>query len=133
MKEIPEFPTGFLKESKEIWTLIWSGNPHLVKERDALHVQILCEIWQEYRVVLKESKKNPRTLKQPNGIFQTHPYVKQLQELRKEILSLTSTLGLSPLDASKLDLPDYEKMKRVEEIQKRPDRAALVAAAKENS
>ena len=127
-KEIPDPPKSFLKLQREIWGKIWGGNSHLRAARDYLSVQILCEIFAEYELVKSELKKKstPRVHENANGTIQTHPFVAQARDLRKELQESFSKLGLSPKDYTALDLPDFSSENKKKETIKPADRSALV-------
>lgn len=120
-----EFKKTLSAKGKRIWELL-IDSPTIVIERDFMLMTMLIETYEDYDELKKELKKrknnrnldNPRIHENPNGTIQTHPYVQQMREVRTDIKSLISQMGLSPISAAKLKLLDSSDAETIAEIMK---------------
>jgi len=60
----------------------------------------------------------------PNGQHVTHPYVKQLQDLRVQMTAWLSALGFSPTDRARLGVGEVRESDMFDELQRRREARA---------
>jgi P27 family predicted phage terminase small subunit len=101
--EIP-VPANLGNHGRKLWVNILASTDYLDRKVDVYLLTLLCEAYNEYQVMRLELSKGtvPRFYTAPNGYIISHPYVKEVQELRKQMTAWLAAFGFSPADRARL-------------------------------
>lgn len=101
--EVPKLPAGYPVELKKVWTFLWEEVGTL-KDADRFVAMLFLDSWQDYLFLSKGIRSGtlPRVVTNPNGTVQSHPYWAQLKEVKVQLNTYLSSLGLTPADRARL-------------------------------
>jgi P27 family predicted phage terminase small subunit len=119
--KIPNPPSLGL-DGLELWKEIWTeGKTWLSPEADQHFVIMLCQAHDEAAMIRRalDLGEVKRFYVLSNGQQVTHPYVKQLQELRSQMTAWLSSLGFSPTDRARLGLTEVRQADALDELTRR--------------
>lgn len=109
-------------EGLEMWIELWTaGRSWLSPVADRRLVTMLCQAHDEAENLRRAlaTGEVKRHYVVPNGQHVTHPYVKQLQDLRVQITAWLSALGFSPSDRARLGIGEVRQGDALDELQRR--------------
>lgn len=109
-------------DGTELWHQIWSaGRNWLSPNSDSAVITMLCQAHDEAEAMRRALAigEVARFYVMPNGSYVTHPYVKQLQDLRVQITAWLASLGFSPSDRARLGLGETRQADALDELERR--------------
>lgn len=115
-------PPSLGLDGVELWNEIWTaGKGWLSPEADQHFVVMLCQAQDEASILRRslDLGEVKRFYVLPNGQQVTHPYVKQLQDLRVQMTGWLSSLGFSPTDRARLGLAEVRPTDALDELERR--------------
>lgn len=116
--KVPTLPKDYDAEARKWWKFIWENSPSS-KQPDYFVMRLFLDSWLDYLFLSKgiRSGELPRIANNPNGTIQSHSYWNQLKDVKVQLNTLMSSLGLSPADRARLFLAADADAER-EELQK---------------
>lgn len=109
-------------DGTELWTQVWTaGSGWLSPDSDSAVITMLCQAFDEAETMRRALAigEVSRFYVMPNGSYVTHPFVKQLQDLRTQITAWLASLGFSPADRARLGLGETRKADALDELERR--------------